>query len=180
MCIRDSNVTLLFIEKAEIPVECYIFGIISILGENYSSTGRNVVTTEFELQMTRQSEAPGSSKVAMLYDGGCPLCSREVAHYRRVDKHKKVHWADIQFDPEILHKHGISRQEAMKFLHAVDANGKIIRGVPAFRVIWAELPYYRILAKVSALPGVSFILDRLYTAFARKRYIKRMDCATGK
>ncbi|MFT6308343.1 MAG: putative DCC family thiol-disulfide oxidoreductase YuxK, partial [Halioglobus sp.] len=31
----------------------------------------------------------------MFYDGACPLCSREVAHYRRIDTNNNVSWLDI-------------------------------------------------------------------------------------
>ena len=34
----------------------------------------------------------------MFYDGGCPLCSREVAHYRRLDRRNNVSWVDIHDD----------------------------------------------------------------------------------
>lgn len=118
-------------------------------------------------------------KVAMLFDGGCPLCSKEVAHYRRVDKAGSVNWADIHADPSLLKQYGIEYEAAMKHLHVVDTDGSIVTGAPAFAVVWAQLPYYRHLARVVSLPGVIIVLDKLYHWFAEKRFAKRMSCASG-
>lgn len=115
-------------------------------------------------------------KVSMLFDGGCPLCSKEVAHYRRMDKTGEVKWADINANPEILAQYGIGYEAAMRYLHVID-NGKIVVGVPAFAVIWEQLPYYRQLVRIISLPGVMAILDRLYRIFAKKRFARRMACA---
>ncbi|CRI64811.1 hypothetical protein THIOKS12130002 [Thiocapsa sp. KS1] len=30
------------------------------------------------------------------FDGGCPLCSKEIAHYRRIDKAGAIHWVDLR------------------------------------------------------------------------------------
>ena len=115
-------------------------------------------------------------KVSMLFDGGCPLCSKEVAHYRRMDKAGKVDWADIHAEPETLVQYGIGYESAMKYLHVID-NGRIVVGVPAFAVVWAQLPYYRHLARITSLPGVMSVLDRIYRMFAKKRFARRMACA---
>lgn len=128
--------------------------------------------------MTTTTPKPDTApKVAMLFDGGCPLCSKEVAHYRRLDKQDKVEWADIHADPTILEQYDIAYLAAMKHLHVIDLNGSVVIGAPAFAVVWAQLPGYRFLAHVTALPGVLPVLDRLYRWFADKRFAKRMSCA---
>lgn len=116
-------------------------------------------------------------KFLMLYDGGCPLCSREVAHYRRVDKARQVVWADIHSDPGILLQYDICYEDAMKRLHVIDANGSIVTGARAFAIVWAQLPYYRVLAYFTRLPGAITILDKLYNWFAERRFASRMRCA---
>lgn len=115
----------------------------------------------------------------MLYDGGCPLCSKEVAHYRRADKAQKIRWSDINADPTLLEEHRIPYEAAMKHLHVVDTDGSIVTGAPAFAIVWAELPYYRHLARVVSLPGVLALLDKLYNCFAEKRFARRMACASS-
>ena len=116
-------------------------------------------------------------KTAMFFDGGCPLCSREVAHYRRLDRGDRIHWVDITNQPETLSEYGIAYGTAMERLHALDEDGQIVSGVPAFVAIWRQLPGYRHLARiVEGLRLVPF-LDWLYTRFASWRLKRR--CRDG-
>lgn len=125
--------------------------------------------------MNSEIVTPGLPSVSMLYDGGCPLCSREVAHYRRLDKAGNVRWADISANQDILSKYGISYPAAMKHLHVIE-NDKIVVGAPAFAIVWTQLPYYRHLARIARLPGVMRILDAGYRIFAKRRFARRMAC----
>jgi predicted DCC family thiol-disulfide oxidoreductase YuxK len=59
----------------------------------------------------------------MYYDGGCPLCRREVAHYRRLDSDARVRWLDLSEDPSELQQLGVSLAEGMARLHARDRLG---------------------------------------------------------
>jgi len=110
----------------------------------------------------------------MFYDGGCPLCSKEVEHYKRIDKNDNVQWLDICSNPETLHDHGISYDAAMKHLHVLNQRGEIVRGAYAFNALWSALPRYRILARLSSVPGVLPVMDRVYEQFARRRYASRL------
>jgi len=62
-------------------------------------------------------------KPIMFYDGACPLCRREVAHYRPFDWDRRVDWVDIAEDPDSLRSHHIDYHEAMERLHAIDEEG---------------------------------------------------------
>ncbi|MFT6878733.1 MAG: putative DCC family thiol-disulfide oxidoreductase YuxK, partial [Granulosicoccus sp.] len=95
----------------------------------------------------------GLEKTTMFYDGGCPMCAREVAHYRRIDAHHAVHWLDINAHPESLEKHGVGYTAAMKHLHVMNSNGEILRGAYAFHALWKALPRYRVLAFFVSVPG---------------------------
>lgn len=112
----------------------------------------------------------------MYYDGGCPLCAREVAHYIRLDKQQRVTWIDINRDDSKLEPLGITRQMAMQRLHVTDRDGKLVTGAYAFQTLWQELPYYRILAKLVSPLFVMRIADKVYARFADYRYKKRMEC----
>ena len=121
-------------------------------------------------------EANVESRVTMLYDGSCPLCSREVNHYRKIDRHGAVNWVDIALDQTILNQHNITFEAAMRHLHVLTVNGSIVKGAYAFAEIWRALPYYRYLAKLVSLPGVLPVLNRAYLRFASWRYNRRMRC----
>jgi predicted DCC family thiol-disulfide oxidoreductase YuxK len=113
----------------------------------------------------------------MFFDGGCPLCRREVAHYRRLDRAGRVDWVDISREPDALAAWGVTLEEAMARLHVRERSGRLVTGVPAFVAVWDDLPYYRHLARVVRALGLVPLLDRVYGRFARRRYARR--CADG-
>ena len=123
--------------------------------------------------MTRQNPA----KVTVLYDGACPLCRREIAHYRRIDRNGRIVWMDIANRPEVAEDFGLDWDTAMQKLHVLGADGRWHTGVDAFAALWSELPYYRRLAPVARLPLVRPALEWGYRLFARWRYRRR--CGIG-
>jgi len=40
----------------------------------------------------------------LFYDGQCPLCRKEIAHYQRLDRQQRVDWQDL-FAPESSPEH---------------------------------------------------------------------------
>jgi len=116
-------------------------------------------------------------KTTMFFDGGCPLCNREVAHYRRLDRRGRIRWVDITNHPETLSEHGIAYATAMERLHALGEDGQIVSGVPAFVTIWRQLPGYRHPARIVEGLGLVPVLDWFYTRFAVWRLKRR--CVGG-
>lgn len=114
---------------------------------------------------------------AMYYDGSCPLCRREVAHYRRLDRDQRVRWVDISREPEALAPLGVDLTTAMRRLHATDEYGRLVSGVPAFLAIWRALPAYRHLARAVTALGLTPLLDWGYNRFADWRF--RRQCGAG-
>jgi len=79
----------------------------------------------------------------VFYDGDCPLCRREIDHYRRVDRALRVRWVDAASETDSLRDFGLTLNDAMAELHVLDEAGQWQRGVDAFLVIWDHLPRYR-------------------------------------
>jgi len=116
-------------------------------------------------------------KTIMFYDGGCPLCSREVKHYQRLDTAQRIQWVDISRDMSLLKACGVSFETAMERLHVMYRDGRLLTGAYAFDAIWSELPYYRMLSAMLRFPGALTTLDKLYSSFARWRFQRR--CREG-
>jgi predicted DCC family thiol-disulfide oxidoreductase YuxK len=116
-------------------------------------------------------------KTTMFYDGGCPLCRKEVAHYIKLDKQQRIAWLDIHANPHVLAPYKISPQTAMQRLHALDKQGKLQSGAWAFATIWADLPYYRHLARMVRALRLLPLIDFAYRQFAKRRY--RARCKDG-
>ncbi|WP_018936195.1 thiol-disulfide oxidoreductase DCC family protein [Thioalkalivibrio sp. ALJ24] len=118
------------------------------------------------------------TRPVVFFDGGCPLCRREIGHYRRLDSAGRIEWQDIHADPAPLAGYGIDPEDAMRRMHAVDERGRVVSGAPAFVVTWRHLPYYRLAGAVlHRLPPVVWLMDRVYGLFARARW--RSRCRDG-
>jgi predicted DCC family thiol-disulfide oxidoreductase YuxK len=116
-------------------------------------------------------------KPMMFFDGGCPLCRREVAHYQSLDRRNRVCWIDISRASDLLSKYGIDHDAAMRRLHAVDERDSVVSGVAAFVAVWRHLPVYRHLAWFVERLDLVPLLDRLYVRFAAWRFRRR--CGSG-
>jgi predicted DCC family thiol-disulfide oxidoreductase YuxK len=100
-----------------------------------------------------------------------------VGHYRRLDTAGEVRWVDIDLDPEALSSHGLKPAAAMRRLHALDHEGRMVSGVYAFLAIWRRLPYYRHLARIVETLRLAPLLDLIYARFADWRFRRR--CGSG-
>ena len=118
------------------------------------------------------SSSPPRFPLQVFFDGSCPLCSREIDHYRRQDRRQRLEPIDIStpgFDPQ---RYGISMEAFMAELHAIDRAGTVYRGVAAFRAIWQAFPekiVYRIMGRLVGLPLVEPLASWAYRLFARLR-----------
>lgn len=127
----------------------------------------------------RATQAGGEGRPVVFYDGGCPVCRREIAHYRRLDRAGRVHWADIAADPAALDGTGIDPVNAMRRFHVIDPAGRVRSGAAAFTVVWDALPGWRHVARgVRALRLVA-PLERVYARWAERRWrrLQRTHCA---
>lgn len=113
----------------------------------------------------------------MLFDGGCPLCNREVAHYKGLDTADRVEWIDITQYDDLSADFGVNHQAAMARLHVIDRLGRIQTGVQAFVTLWEVLPGYRHLAALVKTLRLEKPLELLYGRFAARRLKHR--CREG-
>lgn len=109
----------------------------------------------------------------VFYDGGCPLCRREIAHYQRIDRERRIQWTDIQQQPDTLRAHGLSWEQAMQRMHVLGSDGQMVSGAAAFAALWSHIPRYRLLAGFVSLPGIHWLTEQVYSVFARRRYRSR-------
>jgi predicted DCC family thiol-disulfide oxidoreductase YuxK len=117
------------------------------------------------------------TKTIMFYDGGCSLCRHEVNHYQGLDTAGRIEWTDITKDRTLLQAFGVTHESAMRRLHVLSRDGRLLSGAYAFAVIWSELPYYRGLAELLRISGTLSLLDKAYDMFARWRFRRR--CVSG-
>jgi predicted DCC family thiol-disulfide oxidoreductase YuxK len=114
----------------------------------------------------RATQAP--FEVEAFFDGDCPLCVREMAALRRLDRGGRIRFtnlADPGFDPQ---RTGRTFQELMDRIHARLPDGTVIEGVEVFRRLYTIVGFAPLVA-LTRLPGISQLLDVCYRVFARNR-----------
>jgi len=113
----------------------------------------------------RERETGGG--VSVWYDGACPLCAREVAILRRLDREGAISFKDVSqaVDDSALPK---PREALLARFHAAQG-GQLQDGAGAFALVWRTLPPLRALGRLARQRPVLWLLERAYCAFLRVR-----------
>lgn len=101
----------------------------------------------------------------VFYDGQCPLCRREIAAMRRLDRRGAIGFVDIA-DPQASCP--IDRSAALARFH-VEEDGQMLSGAAAFAAMWRAIPLLRPLGLAARNRVVLGLLERLYLRFLRVR-----------
>ena len=75
-------------------------------------------------------------QIKMLFDGQCPLCSREVAMLKKRNSRGLIAFEDITepgFDPAI---YSLTMPQVVGSMHAVKPDGSIVHGVDVFAEVY--------------------------------------------
>ena len=107
---------------------------------------------------------PADSKTTLYFDGSCPLCRTEIAHYRRADGAGELCFVDISDKNKTLPA-DLTRCEAMRRFHVRKQSGTLLSGAAAFAEVWRHLPRWRWAARAAALPGALRLLELAYRLF---------------
>jgi len=100
------------------------------------------------------------------HDGSCPLCRREIAVMRRLDRRGAINFVDVTrasasscpIDPAAM----------LARFHASE-NGTLLSGAAAFAAMWRAIPLLRPLGIAARSPIVLAALERIYRLFLRFR-----------
>ncbi len=125
------------------------------------------------MNQIENQKLPPLPKPIVFFDGACPMCSREIAHYRKRRGADNIVWLDISKPGNDLDRYGISRDEAMSRFHVLDRERSWHTGAWGFVELWSQLPAYRWLAWVIKRAGLLPVLDAAYSRFARWRIRNR-------
>lgn len=102
-------------------------------------------------------------RVTVLYNGDCPVCASGIAVVRRCDPAADhVDLIDVQTTPEALTRAGVTKDDVVRRLHTVGAQGDRQRGIAAFAAIGEAVPRLRWLAALSRLPVIGWLAHHGY------------------
>lgn len=99
------------------------------------------------------------------FDGGCPLCRREIALMRRLDRRGAITFTDVSDGQGAC---PIDRAALLARFHVREA-GVMLSGAAAFAAMWRAIPLLRPLGLMARNKTVLTLLERLYVAFLRIR-----------
>ncbi len=110
--------------------------------------------------------------LTVLYDGGCPLCRREIAHVRGLAEKQAdsaLCFVDVSHGAGSDSEFAAERARLLARFHVQRSDGSRLDGAAAFVAMWSRLPGWRWLARLARLPGMLFLFELAYRAFLRLR-----------
>ena len=118
--------------------------------------------------------------LTVLFDGSCALCRASADRVRRFDTRGRIALLDLH-DPSATQRFPqVNREEAMKWMQAVDRQGRVSSGADAWARIGALLPGWNLLAWILLVPGIHWLAARIYAWIASNRYRwNRAICQDG-
>lgn len=100
-----------------------------------------------------------SDETRVLFNETCPVCRFEIGHYRKA---ATACGLPLRFDDlSQASAWGVTPEAAAKRLHVLH-QGQVLSGIPAFQVLWAQLPRWRWFAKLTSLPLIHPIACAVY------------------
>ena len=104
--------------------------------------------------------------VKVWFDGGCPLCTREIALMRRLDRRGAITFVDVAAggDPSCP----IDRATLLARFHA-EEHGVVHDGAAAFAAMWRAIPLLRPVGLAARNRAVLRLLEAAYVRFLRLR-----------
>jgi predicted DCC family thiol-disulfide oxidoreductase YuxK len=100
----------------------------------------------------------------VLFNGDCPVCNFEIRHYEAYSDRSGL---PIRFDDlnsDALADWDITEDQAARRLYVLH-EGALLSGMPAFRVLWQQMPRYHWLARITGWPVIRpvtvFTYDRI-------------------
>ena len=104
-------------------------------------------------------------RLTVWFDGACPLCLREIALMKRLDRRGAIQFVDVASEDAVC---PIDRAELLARFHARE-DGRLLSGAAAFAAMWRAIPVLRPLGLVARAPWALKILETLYVRFLRVR-----------
>lgn len=105
------------------------------------------------------------NRLTIWFDGGCPLCQREIAFMRRLDAGRRIDFIDVAAGDASC---PIDRADLLARFHARE-DGVMLSGAAAFAAMWRAVPLLRPLGLAARNRHVLAALEWLYIRFLRVR-----------
>jgi ubiquinone biosynthesis monooxygenase Coq7 len=122
------------------------------------------------MQLTSASSDPVTT---VYFDGACPVCRREIAHYQSLVGGGARAWVDAANCPAEALGPGLDRSAALQRLHVRLPDGQLVHGADGFAALWRTLPNWAWLGRLAQARPVRPLLALAYEVFLRVRPLWR-------
>lgn len=118
----------------------------------------------------------GTPGTTIWFDGACPLCTREIAWMRRLDRRGRLNFIDVSNEETSC---PVTRAEMLARFHA-EEDGEIISGAAAFAAMWRQIPLLRPIGLAARNRFILALLETLYRGHLKirpllQRLVRRID-----
>ena len=108
-------------------------------------------------------------KLTIFFDGGCPLCRREVDFLQSRNQKGHLGFIDINnSDFSLDPKYGITYKQAMDRIHAMKSDGSVIKDIKVFQEAYNLIGLGWIYAPTK-LPILDKFIEFIYGLWAKYR-----------
>jgi predicted DCC family thiol-disulfide oxidoreductase YuxK len=117
--------------------------------------------------------------IEVFFDGGCPLCLREMNLLQRWDRRGKIRFVDISSADFQAAAVGATQEALMAQIHGRLPDGTWLQGVEVLRRLYTAVGFGPLVV-LSRWPVIAQVLDWGYAVFARNRHRLAGRCPTAR
>ena len=107
----------------------------------------------------------GTPVTTIWFDGACPLCTREIAWMRKLDRRGRLNFIDVSDEQTSC---PTNRAAMLARFHA-EEDGEIISGAAAFAAMWRQIPLLRPIGLAARNRIILAILEAMYRGHLKIR-----------
>ena len=108
------------------------------------------------------------AKLTIFFDGGCPLCKREVDFLNSRNQKGYLKFIDIESSDFSFDKFGITYKQAMERIHALRTDGSLIKDIKVFQEAYSLIGLGWVYAPTK-LPVIDKFFALIYWVWAKYR-----------
>src|SRR5260221_14734407 len=102
------------------------------------------------------------AELTVLFDGSCNLCRGSAARVRRFDRANRIEFLDVN-DPAALPRFPqANREEALRWMQAVDSSGTGFGGSDAWARIRGPFAGWKMISAILLIPRIRWFFRKIY------------------